>query len=175
MKRSEFADRIVYLSDLISFCIEEDCPVTDELMDADARDECIDSELMDYAREESWYEVQDWLNSLSASSEYDFWRKDEWGDWIGYDDSDIAAFEDDVIEWMDDHDQWDPEDDEEEEEEEVEEIDDPSEPEEEPEVVCEVDVINLMSESFNAVATAFLQQLRSAEAEQEKMFSILEF
>lgn len=169
MKRSEFDDEINSLSDLIDFCSEEGCPICDDLIDDDSRDEYISEDLESMVRDEGWRDIRSWLDNIPTG--YDYWIRDQWGDWEGYDEYQYEGFADDVVEWMDEHEQWDPED---EEEETVDDAEDQMEEEEELWVEDEdqLSIDDLMVGSFSAVSAIF-QELRAEEAEMDKKFNIL--
>lgn len=111
MTRQYFIDNINYWSELLEFCSDEDCDVCEDIYSEDARDDCIDEELVDMARNNNWREMYNILDSIPGG--YDYYRQDGYGDWVGVDDE-FDDYKDQVLEWMDDGGYWDEEDEEEE-------------------------------------------------------------
>jgi len=175
MRRSEFDDEVRSLSDLFDLCIEVDCPVLNEagLMDEDYRDEILCDEAVERARNDTWDQLRDWLCDIPTG--YAYYMRDDWGDWIGYGENEYHDFVEDVMEWMDNNDAWDPEEEEEGVEEEAYDAD-PEEPEEEcdfeyDDALC---LDDLVADSVSIVTSAF-QVLKSERAEEDKQFEMLVF
>lgn len=109
MTRQDFIDNINYWSELLDFCSDEDCDVCEDIYSEDARDDCIDEELVDMARNNNWRDMYNILDSIPDG--YDYYRQDNYGDWVGVDDE-FDDYKDQVLEWMDDGGYWDDEEDE---------------------------------------------------------------
>ena len=99
MTRQDFIDNINYWSELLDFCSDEDCDVCEDIYSEDARDDCIDEELVDMARNNNWRDMYNILDSIPDG--YDYYRQDNYGDWVGVDDE-FDDYKDQVLEWMDD-------------------------------------------------------------------------
>lgn len=109
MTRAEFIEDINSFYDLIDFCRDYECSYCDDIYDEDARDEAINEELMDWARDNDWQQLYILLDNIPTGYEYYHYTD---GEWYGLDDGDIDDWKDDVLEWGDDNEIW--EDDEEE-------------------------------------------------------------
>ena len=72
MTRQYFIDNINYWSELLEFCSDEDCDVCEDIYSEDARDDCIDEELVDMARNNNWREMYNILDSIPGG--YDYYR-----------------------------------------------------------------------------------------------------
>lgn len=118
MTRQEFIDDVTTWSELLQFCYDEDYD-TNDIYTSEQRDDYINDELMDWARNDSWRDMLDALRALEDNDGYDYYRHDDYGDWIGLDDGDdeFDDFKDNVLEWMDENAYW-PDDEEDEGEEE---------------------------------------------------------
>lgn len=111
MTRQDFIDNINYWSELLDFCSDEDCDVCEDIYSEDARDDCIDEELVDMARNNNWRDMYNILDSIPDG--YDYYRQDNYGGWVGVDDE-FDDYKDQVLEWMDDGGYWDDDDEEDE-------------------------------------------------------------
>ena len=111
MTRQYFIDNINYWSELLEFCSDEDCDVCEDIYSEDSRDDCIDEELVDMASYNNWRDMYNILDAIPDG--YDYYRQDNYGDWVGVDDE-FDDYKDQVLEWMDDGGYWDEEDEEEE-------------------------------------------------------------
>lgn len=112
MTRQEFIDEIYEWGGLIDFCNDEGCDYLDNIYTEDARDDYINEyQLEDWARNNTWRNLYDLLDDLR--SDYDYYRIDEYGDWVGLDDYDFDDYKDDVLRWADDRGIFDEEDEEE--------------------------------------------------------------
>lgn len=115
MTRQEFIDDVTSWSELIEFCSYENLDYCNDVYDNESYNDEIDSELSERAEDDSWQDVRDWLSSLPNG--YDYYIKDDYGDWYAADDDDFDSRKDEVIECMDDGGYWDEYDEEEEPEE----------------------------------------------------------
>lgn len=106
MTRQQFLDEITTWYDLIEWCNNHGCSYCNDIYSDEARDEDIDDNLVDMARNNNWYELRDILGNLATG--YDYWRKDEYGDWYGVDDE-FNDYRNDVLEWADENDEFDEE------------------------------------------------------------------
>lgn len=114
MTRNEFIDSVDRWHELVNFCYDEGCYICDDIYSEDTRDDFINEELVDLARDsDSW---QDLLRNLqNVPDGYDYYERDDYGDWYGLNDyNDFDRYKNDVLEWMDERDAWDEDDDEEE-------------------------------------------------------------
>lgn len=161
MLRQDFIDDVNTWSDLISFCCDENCDICEDIYSEDSRDEDIDNDLVEWARNHTWQELLDILEDIPTGDGYYF--RDDWGDWHIADDDMFEDRKQEVLEWMDDGGWWEDENDEEDEEffdempftEEAEEDEDlePIEPE---------DI------SFTDLLTSCSQKLKTIEDKQEQ-------
>lgn len=111
MTRQEFIDDVTSWWELLDFCEEESCDYCDNIYSSDARDDEINEyELDDWARNYTWRQLLNILSDLD--DDYEYYRKDEYGEWESLDDYDFDNYKDDVLRWADDNDVF--EDDEEE-------------------------------------------------------------
>jgi len=117
--RQEFIDDVTTWSELLQFCYDEDYD-TDDIYSSDSRDDYINDQLMDWARNDSWREMLETLRDLEDGDGYDYYRHDDYDDWIGLCDGDgeFDSYKNAVLEWMDENEYWPDDDDEEEEDEE---------------------------------------------------------
>ena len=111
MRRQDFIDDITTWSELIEFCHDEDCDICEDIYTEDEKDEDIDRNLVDLARNNTWQELYDILESIPTGDCY--YYCDDWGDWHEADDDIFDERKERVLEWMDDGDWWDEEDEEE--------------------------------------------------------------
>lgn len=115
MTRQQFIDEVYTYGELLDFCYDEGCEICDDIWTADSRDEEIDEYyLEDWARNNNWQDVLDILDGIPTG--YDYYRKDDYNDWVGLGDYEFEEYKDAVLEWADDHESWEPEEDDEEEE-----------------------------------------------------------
>lgn len=104
MTRQEFLDEITTWYDLIEWCNNHGCSYCDNIYSDEARDEYINDNLVDMARDNDWYDLRDILCGLPTG--YDYWLRDEYGDWYGVDDE-FAEYFDEVLEWADENNEFD--------------------------------------------------------------------
>lgn len=99
MTRAEFLDNINDFYDLAQFCSDEGLSIMEDVYSDDARDEYIDDDLTEIARNYTWREMRDYLQNIPTGS--DWWVRDDWGDWCSID-NDFAQWKNDVLEEADD-------------------------------------------------------------------------
>lgn len=111
MTRQQFIDEVNDFGELIDFCYNEGCSYCNDVYSEESRDNCINEELVDMARNaDNWSSLLDTLSDIAT--EYDYYRRTDYGRWEGLGDYEFDDYKDDVLEWADDRDIW--EDDEEE-------------------------------------------------------------
>lgn len=103
MTRQEFIDDVTSWSELIEFCGDNGCYCCEDVYDEYDRDSYINENLVDMARNaDNWESLKETLEDITTG--YDYYRRDDGGEWYGLDDSDFDDYKDDVLEWADDHD-----------------------------------------------------------------------
>lgn len=105
MTRVEFFENVTSWWELKDFCSDEQCDICDDIYDEEGRDDYINDCLMNWARNDSWTELLSRLEDIPTG--YDYYRYDDYGDWVGLDDGDFDEIRDEVAEWMDDNGYWD--------------------------------------------------------------------
>lgn len=162
MRRQDFIDNVTTWSELIIFCYNEDCDICEDIYSEEARDEDVDNNLVDLARNHTWQELLDiLLHDIPTGSDY-YYRGD-WGDWHEADDDLFEDRKQDVIDWMDDNGYWDDEDDEDEDEEIFDAIDTEFPDDEE-----DLEPIEPEDISFTDLFTSCSQKLKTIEDTQEQ-------
>lgn len=159
MTRNEFLENVTSFYDLKDFCNDEDCNLLEDVYDEEGRDDFINDCLMDWARDDSWQDLYNRLDSIPTG--YDWYRYDDYGDWCSLDDEDFEEYKNDVLEWADNNDIWD--NDEEDDEEEDEPKDDEPAPEEE-----DFSVGDLIGMCVVALGTIQSEGTRRAREEEEE-------
>lgn len=108
MTRNEFIDEICDWYDLIDFANNNELSACECIYSDEDRNNEIENLIRDYFSDGySWQDIRDRLNDFGEG--YDYWEKDDWGDWEGMNDtSDFDRYKEYVIEEMDDRDYWDP-------------------------------------------------------------------
>lgn len=108
MTRAEFLDNVTSWSELIDFCNDHECYVCEDIYDEYDRDSYIDGNLRDMASDaENWQDLLSQLRNITTG--YDYYLKDDYGDWVGLDDSDFDEYFHDVLDWADENGVWDDE------------------------------------------------------------------
>ena len=113
MTRQEFIDNIHYWSELIEFCSDNGCDYCEDIYSSDAWNDYVNDDVAEMARNTGWRDILGVLQEYDELSGYDYYRRNDYGEWIGLDDDDFESYKDDVCGWMDDNDYWDEEDEEE--------------------------------------------------------------
>jgi len=111
MTRADFEDNVTSFYDLIDWCNDNNCYVCEDIYYSESYDDYINGQLVDWARNSDWEELRDSLNDLPNG--YEYYLRDEYGDWRGLDDSDFDEFYREALEWGDDNEIWDDDDEEE--------------------------------------------------------------
>lgn len=112
MTRNDFIEDITSWYELIDFCNDEGCEdYVEDVYSEDSYDDYINEEVRDRVRQDGWQDILSWLQNLPDG--YDYYIRDDYGEWRGADDDDFESIKRDVIDYMDDGEYWD--DDEEEE------------------------------------------------------------
>lgn len=114
MTRSYFLDYVNDWDELIELCREHDCDICDDIIDDDALDDYVNSDIA--CSGYGWRALRDYLADIPTG--YDYYRCDGTFDYEGLDDSDFEDYKSRVLDWMDENDLWDAEEDEEGEDEE---------------------------------------------------------
>ena len=107
MTRREFIDNIHYWSELLDFCSDTGCDYCDDIYDAEQWNSCIDDDVYEMARNSSWRTILDVLQGYDELSGYDYYRRDDYGEWHGLDEDDLSSYKDDILNWGDDREIWD--------------------------------------------------------------------
>lgn len=113
MTRQEFIDNIHYWSELIEFCSDNGCDYCEDIYDSETWNDYVDDDVAEMAGNDGWRVILDVLQGYDELSGYDYYRRNDYGEWIGLDDDDFESYKDDVCGWMDNNDYWDEEDEEE--------------------------------------------------------------
>lgn len=114
MTRQEFIDNIQYWSELLEFCSDEDCNYCEDIYDSDQWNDSINEDVYEMARTSSWRTILDVLQGYDDLSGYDYYRRDDYGEWHGLDEDDFSEYKYDVLGWGDDGEIWDEDEEEEE-------------------------------------------------------------
>ena len=78
MTRDEFINGMTMMWELKDFCIDNDCPIMDDVFDSDYLDEYLDREIEDWSQNMSWTTLRDKLNEIETG--YDLYCWDGFGD-----------------------------------------------------------------------------------------------
>ena len=113
MTRGDFIANVDYFGELIAFCCDYGCTYCDDVFSDDSRDDYINEILVDMAADVSgWRNLRDILSDIPTG--YDWYRRDDWGEWDTLDDDDFESYKNDVLEWADSAAVWEDDEDEEE-------------------------------------------------------------
>lgn len=105
MTRQQFIDEVNDWWELIDFCNDEGCSYCDDVYSEESRDDYINEKLVDMARNaDSWSELLDILNDIATG--FDYYSRDDYGEWYGLGDYEFNEYRDNVLEWGDDNDIW---------------------------------------------------------------------
>lgn len=162
MTRAEFLDEVTSWYDLIQFCQENRCDLCDDIYDDESKDDYINEQLVDWAREDGWYDL--WRRLDNIPTGYDYYSMDDYGEFSGLDDGDFEDRKDEVIEWADDADFWEEDEEEVEDDEEeffIDEIDEEEQPIEDEE--CSLG--ELFASSVNSIKSIAESELEKAREE----------
>ena len=108
MTRQEFLDNVTTFDELQEFCSDVDYYLQEDgAYSAEEYDDYIDNELYELAREEPWRDIRSWLSNLPDG--YDYYFRDDWGDWEGRSYRDIYDLKERVLAYADGNDLFDPE------------------------------------------------------------------
>lgn len=139
MTRQEFIDTVDDIDELLDFCSDIGYEL-EGVYGEEERDDYINNQVHDMVREYNWEEIRDLLDGIPTG--YYFYYMDRWGDWNGRDSDDIDDLKQEVLEYADENELFDPEDEEEEhpeDETEEEDVDDFDEVDDEPvELGCDM-------------------------------------
>lgn len=105
MTREQFYENINNISELLDFCNAEDVEIANNIYDYDSYQDWLNTKLIDYSRESTWYEMRDWLNSIDDG--WDYYYIDDYDEVSGIDESLFLSLRDDVAREMDSYDYWD--------------------------------------------------------------------
>ena len=114
MTKREFEEDVTTWYELIDLCNDEACYICEDVYDGYCVNDCINSGLVDRARNCTWEELRDELNNYPTIYEDDYYLDDGYGGWREADRDDFDNYKSDIFVWMDEHNRWD--DDEEDEE-----------------------------------------------------------
>lgn len=106
MTRQEFCEQITTMSELIDFCNDNGCGICDDIYDEYSYNDYVNDEVVNWS--EDWQSLRDHLSNFPDG--YDYYRRDDWGEFHGIDESGLDDLISDVIDWGDDNDIWDNED-----------------------------------------------------------------
>ena len=102
MTRDEFIETITIWDELYDFCNEYQCYLIDDLFSADSRDEFVIDEAREFT---NWEELLGFLESIITG--YDYYYRNDWGEWVGLDEGNFNEFHQDVLDWGDENGIWD--------------------------------------------------------------------
>lgn len=107
MTRQDFINDIDLWHELIDFCNDNGCYECEDIYDSEQRDDFLNEEVENIARNETWREMLETLQGFADGSGYDYYIKDNYGDFVGLDDDDFDAYKSEVLDWGDRYDIWD--------------------------------------------------------------------
>lgn len=111
MTRQEFLDDVTTFDELNSFCIDIGYDLQEDgAYSEEEYDDYIDEEVYETARENDWRYLREWLSNLPDG--YDFYFRDDWGEWEGRSCREIDDLKENVLEYADENDLFDVEDEE---------------------------------------------------------------
>ena len=109
MTRQEFLDDVTTFDELHSFCIDIGYDLQEHgAYSEEEYNDYIEEDIYDAVRDNSWREMRNWLSSLPDG--YDFYFRDDWGEWEGRSYEDIDDLKESVLEYADENDFFDIED-----------------------------------------------------------------
>lgn len=173
MTRQEFIDNVTTWSELLDFCYGENIDFCEDVYTEDAKDEYFDDILVDMARNAgNWQELYELLEEIPTG--YDYYIRDDYGDFEGADDDDFDSHYEDVLEYMDCNEYWDDDDGDEDYEEEPvrEEYVDPEDEEPvEEEDVSIAELFTTCNSKLQKIDADIEAAARAAEEEDEEAFN----
>lgn len=172
MTRAGFFENVTSWWELKDFCGEQGCSLCDNVYDDEARDDYIDENLVNWVRNDTWYDLRNRLDNLDTG--YDYWLLDDYGDWTGLDDGDFYNMKDEVAEWVDNYGDWDDDEEEADEEPFEEENEEPFEEEDEEPPIEDEDCS--LGELFAASATrvkSIAEDELEKDREEDRAFAVL--
>lgn len=102
MTRQEFLDNVTTFDELHSFCIDIGYDLQEEgVFSEEEYDVYIEDELYEFVRNNDWRDTRSWLSSLP--DEYDFYIRDDWGEWTGRFSGDIDDLKDNVLQFAEEN------------------------------------------------------------------------
>lgn len=122
MTRLEFLDDIQYFSELMEVASDAGYYFED-VYDEEQYNDAIDTAIQEYGY--TWEDLRDYLRQLPVG--YDYYTRDEWGDWEGHADCEIDDLKDQFLNWADMEDYFDEENGEDEDSEKTEDEENPDE------------------------------------------------
>lgn len=106
MTRGEFLEDITCWDDLLAFCNENGCNVCEDIYSRSNMNDYINDVLVDMARNaDDWQDLWNELDIIPIG--YDFYIKNEYGEFTGADVVDFDDYKNDVLEWADDEEVFD--------------------------------------------------------------------
>ena len=107
MTRTEFINDIQCWDDLMDFCSGYDCNVCEDIIPYISLNRNLGEDFTMYGDEYDWDDIRDWLNNIDENANY-YYRSGS----FEYEsvDNQFESYKDDVLEWGDEGDVWDPED-----------------------------------------------------------------
>lgn len=106
MTRDEFFEEVTDWGELLSFCYNNGYDdYVEDVYSEESRDEEIHNDLNERFYDDSWQSIMDYLDGIPC--DYDYYRKDDYGDWYGLDIYDFRERRDELVEALDNNDFWD--------------------------------------------------------------------
>ena len=169
MRRQEYIEEVTTWNELLNVADESrHYEYAENIYDDDGRDDYINEMLYDWARNDSWRELYERLSYFTEDSS-EWWRLDDYGDWIALCDGDeeFEEAKNDLLRDLDEDEWWDDEEDGESTTEESDLFD------EEEEILVESDEVSI-DEMFEDCSDAFKSIVKKA-AEESNSFASLPF
>ena len=116
MYRQDFIDGIRTWCELLEFCYDNDCASCEDVESRDTFTDWIESNLVSWARNDTWEDLLERLRDLENIDGYDYYIWDDYnGSYRPVDDQDFEIYKGYVLQWCDEECVWDDCDDEEDE------------------------------------------------------------
>ena len=106
MTRTEFIDDIQCWDDLLDFCSGYDCNVCADIIPYNSLNSNLGEDFTMCGDEYDWDDIRDWLNNIDDNANY--YYRNGCFEYESVDDQ-FESYKDDVLEWGDEGDIWDPE------------------------------------------------------------------